>query len=295
MAGNKKRAATAVLLVVLARVVYAGAATGEGSMFDSATVPAAFAQSTRTDSTITIVDIRRRLPPDVAIIDQGHLVIVSTAGADDARRLGQRVARYDADMRRHNPANRETRHTIVVLAEDTAAYRRLAKALYPGLAASQLPPSGLYHREDRLILASTVNGEAALRRELMRAVVLDDNPDAPRWFEQAAATLYESSEWRSGRLTPTLDRRMQSIAPDEDLAYDVFAGVCDCSAISTEQLALIRLLLIFLEQRDEFEALQAAIRNQGRYTTLLEALDSMNFDRGAWKDFAETRVRAYSR
>jgi hypothetical protein len=295
MADNKKRVATAVVLMVLARVVHAGAATGESSVFDSATIPAAFPQSTLTDSTVTIADIRSKLPADVSVIDQGHLVIVSDASADDAGRLAQRVARYDAAMRRHNPANRETRRTIVVLAGDTAAYRRLAKALYPGLAASQLPPSGFYHREDRLILASTVNGDVALRRELMRAVVLDDNPDAPRWFEQAAATLYESSEWRSGRLTPTLDRRMQSIAPDEDLAYDVFAGVCDCSAISSEQLALIRLLLIFLEQRDELQALQAAIRNQGRYTTLLEALDSMNFHRGAWKDFAETRVRAYSR
>jgi hypothetical protein len=158
-----------------------------------------------------------------------------------------------------------------------------------------LPPSGFYHREDRLILVSTVDGDASLRRQLMRAVVLDDNPDAPRWFEQAAATLYESSEWRSGRLTPILDRHMQNIAPDEDLSYDVFAGVCDCSAISTEQLALIRLLLIFLEQRDELKTLHAAIKNRGRYTTLLEALDSMDFDRGAWKEFAEGSVRAYSR
>ena len=295
MMARRGTTAAALVLATLVRIASAAGTDGGDPSFDAGALPAAFPPSERTGSAITLADIRRRLPPDVSLVDQGRLVIASSARGDDASRLARRVARYDAAMRRRQVANPETRRTIVVLAEDAPGYRRLARALYPALDAARLPPSGFYHREDRLILASTANGDAALRHQLMRAVVLDDNPDAPRWFEQAAATLYESSEWRSGRLTPTLDQRMRSIAPDEDLAYDVFAGVCDCSAISTEQLALIRLLLIFLEQRDELENLQSAIRNQGRYTTLMEALAAMDFDAGAWKDFAEERVRAYSR
>ena len=39
--------------------------------------------------------------------------------------------------------------------------------------------------------------------------------------------------------------------------------------------------------------LGAAVKQQGRYTTLLQALDTMALDRQAWKMFAEQRVRAY--
>lgn len=282
-----------MLLVALVWLGHAGATTGEDKRFDSETVPAAFPESEQTDTSSLIAIMQRKLPVDVSVIGHGQWVIASSGAVEEATRQGIRVANYDQQMRRHISANFDTRRTIVVLGADRADLQRLAKALYPGLSNAQLPTSGFYHRQDRLILAATVTGDAALRRQLMRALVLDDNPDPPRWFEQAAASLYESSEWRSGRLTPMLDERMKYIAPDEDLAYDVFAGICDCSETSSEQLALIRLLLVFLEQRDELMALHVSIKNRSRYTTLLEALDAMGFDRVAWKDFAERSVRAY--
>ena len=61
----------------------------------------------------------------------------------------------------------------------------------------------------------------------MHALVQDDNPHAPRWFEETMVTRYESNDWRADRPTPILDQRMQLISPDEDLSYDVFAGICD--------------------------------------------------------------------
>ena len=282
-----------MLLVALVLSGRAGATTGEDKRFDSAIVPAAFPESEQTDTSSLIADMQQKLPAGVSVISHGQWVIASSVAVEEATRQGIRVANYHEQMRRQISTNLDTHRTIVVLGADRADLRRLAKGLYPGLSDAQLPTSGLYHRQDRLILAATVNGDAALRRQLMLVLVLDDNPDAPRWFEQAAASLYESSEWRSGRLTPMLDESMKYIAPDEDLEYDVFAGICDCSETSSEQLALIRLLLVFLEQRDELMALHVAIKNQGRYTTLLEALDAMGFDRVAWKDFAERSVRAY--
>jgi hypothetical protein len=81
----------------------------------------------------------------------------------------------------------------------------------------------------------------------------------------------------------------------ETLADDAFAGICDCSAVSAEQLALIRLLLIFLDERDQLAALYDAVKAQGQYTTLLQALEAVPLDREEWKQFAEHNIRAYSR
>lgn len=290
-----KNVATVVLLVTLFWVVGVGAAGSVDRRIDSATVPAAFPDAEQTDTAGMVADLRRKLPADVSVTTQGHWLIASSGSLEEANRQGQRVARYAQQMRQQIGADGEAGRTIVVLAVNGAALQPLATALYPGLAGSPLPSAGFYHRQDGLILATTANDDDALRRQLMRALVLADNPDAPRWFEQAAARLYASGEWRSGKLTPTLDASMKLIAADEDLDYDVFAGICDCSEATAEQLALIRLLLVFLEQRDELPALHAAIKHHGRYTTLLEALDAMNFDRVAWKDFAERSVRSYPR
>ena len=57
----------------------------------------------------------------------------------------------------------------------------------------------------------------------------------------------------------------------------------------------MRLLLVYLLRHDELKALQAIIKEQGQYTTLLQALDALDFDHAAWKRFAEDSVRTYAR
>jgi hypothetical protein len=289
-----------VFLVAAVWIVCSGAGTGGRQAFDAATLPSAFPESDKADRASLVTDLQRKLPSHMSVITHGHLIVAASGSMEDAVQQGSRIARYDEQMRRRSFPQLESRPVIIVLAEDSAALGRLAKTLYPTVSPSELPSSGFYHGEDRLILASSsfaagANGDGALRRQLMRALVQDDNPQAPRWFEEAAATLYESSESYPDRLTPTLDRRMEQIRPDEDLSYDVFAGICDCSPVSSEQLALMRLLLIFFDQRNELTTLHTAIKQQGQYTTLLQALEAMNFDRAAWKNFAESSVRTYSR
>ena len=165
-----------MLLVALGWFGCAGAATGKDKRFDSAAVPAAFPESAHADTSSLIAHMQRTLPADVSVISLGHWVIASSGSVEEATRQGLRIENYDQQMRRQISANPETRRTIVVLGADRADLQRLAKALYPELSDAQLPTSGFYHREDRLILAATVNGEAALRRQLMLALVLDDGP-----------------------------------------------------------------------------------------------------------------------
>ena len=61
------------------------------------------------------------------------------------------------------------------------------------------------------------------------------------------------------------------------------------------RIALMRLLLVHLDDRNELTKLLATIASQGQYTTLMQALDGMGFDRGAWKVFAERSVGEHVR
>lgn len=289
-----RRKAPFTLLVAFVWVVCTGASTDEASFFDAATLPSALPGSEKADDLAVVTDLQRLLPSHMSVVSLEHFVVAASGPIQDTTRQARRIADYQAQIRQRSFPDLETRRIVVVLAESTPAFQHLAKMLYPALIVSEIPTSGFYHPQDRLILAMTANESAAVLHQLMLALVRDDNPTAPHWFEEATATLYESSEWRASRLTPILDKRMAHIAPDQDLTYDVFAGICDCSPVSSEQVALIRLLLIFLDQRNELSALHAAVKEQGRYTTLLQALAAMEFDHDAWQDFAERSVRAYS-
>lgn len=268
-------------------------ATGATQALEVDALAAAFPASKRADDATLIAELEARLPASLSVASQGHLVIAVPASGLDSGAQRQRIARVEDRMRQQAFPGLEAQRIVVVLAPDASALQDLAGRLYPQLPASGVPASGLYHPQDRLILASTAQGYGDLWAQLMRALLRDDNPKSPHWFEEAAATLYASSEWQGNRLTPTLDGRMRDIPVDQDLDYDVFAGVCDCYPLTAEQLALMRLLLIYLQQRGELHLLHAAIKEQGRYTTLLQALDTMEFDRHAWKAFAEDSVRSY--
>lgn len=289
------RKASFVFLVISFWVVCTGAGTGGKEAFDAETLPPAFPGMDKADDANLVSDLERKLPPHMSVVRHGHFVIAASGSMEETIRQARHIAEFEAQMRERSFPDLETRRTMVILGENASALHQIARMLYPALSVSELPASGFYHPKDRLILVTTADGNSAIMRQLMHALVQDDNPDAPGWFEQAAATLYESSEWRAGRLTPTLDQRMEQIAPEEDLSYDVFAGVCDCSPVSSEQLALMRLLLIFLDQRNELGSLHSTVKGQGQYTTLLQVLQAMGFDRTGWKEFAERSVRTYSR
>ena len=178
-----------------------------------------------------------------------------------------------------------------VVGDERVDLEKLAGA--PTAGAQAPAPFGYYLRDDRIVVASIARGDGGVLRELTRALLVDDNPDAPLWFETAMASLYESSEGHGAELAPILDERMAQIGADTDLGYDVFAGICDCYPASPEQLALMRLLLVHLHERGELASLYEVIERKGRYVTLLESLDAMGFDRAAWKRYAEQSVRSF--
>lgn len=280
---------------MLAWAISAVAGTGERKVFDASGFPAAFPGSQGEDAATIVADVRSRLTPRMSVATSGHFVIAAPGSMEETIRQGQRISDMDAQFRRRYFPDLETRRILVILGEDSSGLQRLTKLLYPEVPSSEIPPSGFYHRKDRLILAISANGDGGILHGLMHALFQDDNPQAPRWFEEAMAILYESTDQDADRLTPMLDARMELIAPDEDLAYDVFAGVCDCSEVTAEQLALIRMLLVYLHEHDQLAALYGTIKQQGRYTTLLQALAAVNLDREAWKAFAERSVQAYSK
>lgn len=274
--------------------VAAAAAKAPTADFVAAMLPAAFGPP-EAAPTATAARVRRRLPEGMSVVDADTLVVAAPGSVAAATKAAERIAMLDAKLRRRVFPELEPRPIVVVLANDDAALRRIAEPLYPAITGRVLPAGGFYHPIDRVMIVETADGDGPLLRELTRAHVRNDIPGAPHWFGQALTSLYESAEQREDRLVPLLDRRMDDIPADEDLSYDVFAGICDCAQASAGQVALMRLLLVFLDSRDQLPDLMTSVAALGKYSTLLQVLDHMGFDGPAWQAFAERSVRDYAR
>jgi hypothetical protein len=222
-----------ILPLVLLSAVCAAAGTIGQIDFDPSALPAAFPGAREASDAALTSELRRRLPMDMSVVASQRIIVAAPAPEQETRVTGRRIAGYETQIRRRHFPDVAARRIVVVLGGDESNVRGLAKALYPAVDVARVPDPGFYHSEDGLILAKASDGDRAVLNGLMRALVQDDNPNAPHWFIEAMATLFESNERSADGLVPTLDERMALIATDEDLDYDVFAGICDCSALGT--------------------------------------------------------------
>jgi peptidoglycan hydrolase-like protein with peptidoglycan-binding domain len=221
-----------------------------------------------------------------------HLVI-ATPGTE-AKDMGKRIAEYDGQIRRRFFPGLPRKRLILILDEEPRSLRFVARNLYPGAAIPDAPFFGFYHRPDRLIVATALGGYGTVLHEIMHALVEDDYPDTPLWLEEGMAMLYERSGWSAEKLIPVLNWRMDFITPDQALADDAFAGIGNGAEVAPEQLALIRLLFIFLDSDDRLAALYAAVKQQGPQTTLAQGLEAVGLNRSAWREFAERSFLEYA-
>lgn len=81
--------------------------------------------------------------------------------------------------------------TVIILSS-AEAYRSTLEALGH---ARQAEYSGLYHREERLIVLNLATGPGTLAHELTHALAHADFPEMPEWFDEGLASLHEESEF----------------------------------------------------------------------------------------------------
>lgn len=253
-------------------------------------LPIVFADALELKDAELVTAVQQKLPQmRVALYE--HYVIAAEWWAEEH---GARIAEYERQIRRRFFPSLAKERLIVVLSREPVELRRLARRLYPGAVLPRAPSFGIYHRRDRLILATVLGGYGTLLHELVHALVEDDYPDAPLWLEEGMATLYERSGWRSERLVPVPNWRMVLITPDEVLDENAFAEIDNTGEVGRKQLALIRLLFSFLDDNDRLATLYAAVKRLGPEATLVQALEAIELDRNAWREFVQRSFRQYA-
>jgi hypothetical protein len=154
---------------------------------------------------------------------------------------------------------------LVVLLSSSDAYRLTLESLGYGRQAEY---SGLYHREERMMVLNLSTGRGTVAHELTHALAHADFPNLPEWFDEGLASLHEESEfsadglhligrdnWRRRFLEEALERDCWKSL--DRLLTEPFAEP-DFAALD---YALARNLCLYLQERGLLAALYRKCRS----------------------------------
>ncbi|WP_456386711.1 peptidoglycan-binding domain-containing protein [Desulfolithobacter sp.] len=156
------------------------------------------------------------------------------------------------------------------------------------------PFLGYYNPADNLIMATGGRtGYGTLLHEMIHALIEADFPQAPPWLNEGLASLYERTQWTPARLNTLPNWRMDRMREDNIPSLQVLAGKAKEIGLHSNENAEIRLLLLFLDQRQLVDDLYRMAKEEGSSFSLEEALPAMGVNEKDWRLFVKNTFRDY--
>lgn len=141
---------------------------------------------------------------------------------------------------------------LILLFESEGPYKRLAKEWF---GEGSVPHFGFYRRRENVMLMNIRTGTGTLVHEMVHALLAPDFPDAPDWFNEGLASLYEQCSlngdsikghinWRLPALQKAIAektlRPLPELIADEDFYADDRVGL---------NYAQARYLMMYLQEK----------------------------------------------
>ncbi|MBU0909815.1 MAG: peptidoglycan-binding protein [Proteobacteria bacterium] len=157
------------------------------------------------------------------------------------------------------------------------------------------PYFGIYAKNDHLLVATVGGGYGTLLHELMHALIADDCPEAPLWLVEGLATLYERSGWTTRRLLGLPNWRMDIISYQRPVKLAEFERITGQEEIHRDDLAFIRLLMLFIDDKEQVGRLYREAKSQGASFSITQWLHDRGpeFSEQAWQEFVNHSIAVY--
>ncbi len=145
--------------------------------------------------------------------------------------------------------------TPIFLFEDYDAYRNFSVGNF-NIDESDLSPYGFYKISKNVIVIRYISWKGSIAHEVTHAMIQNDFPDIPSWFNEGMAALHEKSTYKNGTLVGDFSWRILSIR--RALAENTYTGVEELMNTNDDELygrkssfyyAESRYLLMMLQQR----------------------------------------------
>lgn len=185
---------------------------------------------------------------------------------------------------------------VVLISSRPHVLVEATRKLYPQVGLPLYAPFlGYYNPADNLIMTTGGRtGYGTLLHEMIHALIEADFPQAPPWLNEGLASLYERTQWTSARLNTLPNWRMDRMREDNIPSLQVLAGKAKEIGLHSNEIAEIRLLLLFLDQRQLVDDLYRMAKEKGSSFSLEEALSALGVNEEDWRLFVKNTFRDYS-
>jgi peptidoglycan hydrolase-like protein with peptidoglycan-binding domain len=202
---------------------------------------------------------------------------------------------YRVFTKEYFPANNMD-YLVVLISEDSRILARIAREIYPNANISIGEPyMGFFCGTDNLIVATIGGGYGTLLHELMHALMAKNMPSSPPWVHEGMAMLYERSAWTTNRLIPLPNWRMDFILNSAAPKLTDFDLIVGRKEYRREDLAAIRLLFLFLEEKSSllrFLQIQGLETNTQKVSEIITSFGN-EYSEKDWQEYAQTTISNY--
>jgi hypothetical protein len=169
------------------------------------------------------------------------------------------------------------------------------KKLYPDVGIPLYAPFlGYYNPRDNLIMAT--GGEAGygtVLHEMVHALMESDFPGAPLWLVEGLASLYERTRWSHSNLEPLPNWRMDQLKEATVGSMADIAGQIDKADLQPQQMAKVRLLLLFFEQQGRMADAYSMVKKSENKMSAPDLISRLGLKETSWQAFVQQTFRDY--
>ena len=156
--------------------------------------------------TAKLDQVRRQLGPGFQVEIVKPFVVAGDLSAEDFDRICQGTIRWAVDMLNKDFFSEPLQQIITIyLFRDQQSYHQHSRSLF---AQEPTTPYGYYLPQHQALVMNIATGTGTLVHEMVHPLLAADFPQAPSWFDEGLASLYEQCRQRDEHIVGLLNWRL---------------------------------------------------------------------------------------
>jgi hypothetical protein len=225
----------------------------------------------------------------------GFLVVALHDNVDPELHYQKGIKDFHRYFRNHYFTVAPTRPVVVVISSTPEPLVQATARLYSDVAIPVYAPFlGYYNPGDNLIMATAGStGYGTLLHEMIHALIHADFPAAPDWLNEGLASLYERTQWRSGRLKALPNWRLERMREESVPSLSRLGQMVGRIGLHSSEIGDIRLFLLFLDEGEHLDRLYDMAKRDASAFSLDQAIRELRLQEDDWRSFVRNTFRDY--
>jgi hypothetical protein len=156
------------------------------------------AKLTAADFDRHVAALKERVPAGFTILVQSPFVVIGDSSPEAVQQSAEHTVKWAVDKLKAAYFDRDPAEILDIwLFKDKASYEKYTQQLFHTQPDT---PFGFFSHADRALVMNIATGGGTLVHEIVHAFMAANFPDAPAWFNEGLASLYEQCGDEDGKI-----------------------------------------------------------------------------------------------